>query len=122
MDEFLYRYKVLDAEVTDGDTVILSIDLGMRLTFRERFRLFGPDPSGTLGLDAPEMTTPEGREARDWLTARLEGAELVARTVKDRREKYGRLLVVLWARRAAEEWRNVNFELMAAGHAKLKSY
>lgn len=122
MDDFLFRYRVLDCSVVDGDTVDLSLDLGMRLSVRERFRLFGPDHAGTLGLDAPELNTPEGKAAKDWLAARLAGAELVARTVKDKREKYGRLLVVIWARRAGDEWRNVNFELMAAGHARLKGY
>lgn len=122
MDDFLFRYRVLDCSVVDGDTVDATLDVGFRWSMRDRFRLYGPDPAGKVGLNAPEMSTPEGRAARDWLVARLAGAELVARTVRDSREKFGRLLVVLWAKRATDLWSNVNAELIAAGHAKLKTY
>ena len=122
MDDFLFRYRVLDCSVVDGDTVDATLDVGFRWSMRDRFRLYGPDPAGKVGLNAPEMNTPEGRAARDWLVARLAGAELVARTVRDSREKFGRLLVVLWAKRATDLWSNVNAELIAAGHAKLKTY
>ena len=122
MDDFLFRYRVLDCSVVDGDTVDATLDVGFRWSMRDRFRLYGPDPAGKVGLNAPEMSTPEGRAARDWLVARLAGAELVARTVRDSREKFGRLLVVLWARRTTDLWSNVNAELIAAGHAKLKTY
>ena len=122
MDDFLFRYRVLDCSVVDGDTVDATLDVGFRWSMRDRFRLYGPDPAGKVGLNAPEMSTPEGRAARDWLVARLAGAELVARTVRDSREKFGRLLVVLWAKRATDLWANVNAELIAAGHAALKAY
>lgn len=82
-----------------------------------------PPVNGFIGkANAPELNTPEGIAARDWLAARLAGAELVARTVADRTEKFGRWLVVLYARRATDQWANVNAELVAAGHAALKSY
>lgn len=122
MDEFLFRYRVLTYSVVDGDTVDMELDVGFRWSMRDRFRLYGPDPAGKVGLDAPEMNTPEGRAARDWLVARLAGAKLVARTILDAREKYGRLLVVLFAQRATDLWANVNAELLAAGHAKAKTY
>ena len=122
MDEFLFRYRADLASVHDGDTVTLDLDLGLRVRVRVTARLYGPDPDGRVGLDAPELNTPEGVAARDWLAARLAGAELVARTVADRTEKFGRWLVVLFARRAGSMWANVNAELLAAGHAKPKTY
>lgn len=124
MEDFLFRYAVLDHAVVDGDTVDLTLDLGFRISVRDRFRLYGPDPTGSFGLDAPELSTPEGKEAKDWLAARLAGADLVVRTVKDRREKYGRPLAVLYAlsTESGIVWKNVNAELLTAGHADSKKY
>jgi endonuclease YncB( thermonuclease family) len=118
-----YRYRVLFAEAVDGDTVDLVLDVGFRHQLRDRFRLYGPDPDAPMGLDAPELRTPEGRAAKEFLAKLLNGlmitgATLVAHTLKDRREKYGRWLVVL----KAEGTRNVNLELVTAGHAKLREY
>jgi micrococcal nuclease len=120
----LYRYRVLFAEAVDGDTVDLVLDVGFRHHLRDRFRLYGPDPAAAMGLDAPEMRTPEGKAAKAFLGKLLHGlitsgATLVAHTVKDRREKYGRWLVVL---KQADSTLNVNLELLAAGHAKLREY
>ena len=121
MDEFLFRYRADLVSVHDADTVTLDLDLGLRVRARVTARLYGPDPDGRVGLDAPELNTPEGIAARDWLVARLAGAELVVRTVADKTEKFGRWLVVLYARRAGSGWANVNAELLAAGHAKPKT-
>lgn len=122
MEDFLYRYRVLHYEVIDADTVRLTIDHGKRITSADVYRLFGPDPGGKFGVNAPEMNTPEGRAAKEWLVARLAGAELVARTVRDKSDKYGRYLVVLWAKRAGDVWVNINAALLEAGHASLKQY
>lgn len=121
----LFRYRVLATGVVDGDTVDLELDLGFGVTRRDRFRLYGPDWAGRDGLNAPELNTPEGVAARRWLADALVryAGRLVARTVKDRREKFGRYLVVLTVPNAAGMAEvNVNEQLVAAGHAVLKRY
>lgn len=126
-----YEYDVLECTVVDGDTVDLTIDLGFGLSRKDRFRLYGPDPNGKAGLNAPEMSTTEGKMAAAWLAGYLStlldnGFTLIAQTVKDRREKYGRYLVVLFARkpgaRVTSTPVNINEMLLEQGYATLKVY
>ena len=50
------------------------------------------------GINAPELATPEGPPATEHLRALLGwSGDLVIRTVKDRKEKYGRYLATIWA-------------------------
>jgi endonuclease YncB( thermonuclease family) len=124
----LYAYRVLEATVVDAGTVDIRLSLGFRVDLTDRFRLYGPDPDGPMGLNAPELNTPAGRAARDWLRAYLTAVEvrgggLVARTVRDRKEKYGRYLAVLLVvGPGGGRVANVNEELVLAGHAVLKAY
>lgn len=103
----MYEYSARVLRVVDADTVHLDVDLGFDVRRKDSFRLYG--------LNAPEMNTPEGVAARDWLVARLAGAAnvVVVTTVKDRREKYGRYLGVLWL----ESGESINQELLDEGHA-----
>jgi len=82
----MYEYRATLIRVVDGDTVWLDVDLGFDVRRKDSFRLFG--------IDAPEMGTPEGAAAKDWLLRRLPSVFMI-RTEKDRREKYGRYLVTL---------------------------
>jgi len=80
------------AKVVDGDTLHLGVDLGCDTRLAMTVRLYG--------VNTPELPTPEGVAARDFVSRWLadhQAAEtpLVVRTVKDRREKYGRYLVDL---------------------------
>ncbi len=88
----------------------LDLDLGFSIwTHRQPFRL--------AGIDAPELGTPEGRAARDWLRALLPvGTSLVAITQRDSTEKYGRYLAHLYL--PDEPIRSVNEQLIEAGHAR----
>jgi micrococcal nuclease len=119
-----YTYSAELAGVVDGDTVDLIVDLGFRVTFRDRFRLYGPDPAGKLGLNAPEMSTPEGRAAKKWLSnffaarAPNTGFLQTVHTIRDKREKFGRWLAVI----LLADGTNVNQALIDAGHAVLKAY
>lgn len=90
--------------IVDGDTLHLSVDLGFDIKRRDTFRLYG--------LNAPEMSTPEGVAAKAWLEQKLTEGVLIITTHKDRREKYGRYLATLWI-----DQRNVNEAMIADGHA-----
>ncbi len=88
-----YRCRLLD--VIDGDTVELEVELGFhaRLTVRVRLE----------GIDTPELkgkTHEERRRAQDaqalvaqWCEARAD--RIILRTVRDGRDKFGRLLATL---------------------------
>ena len=77
----LYNYKATVVKVIDGDTVRLNIDLGFRLFWTSNCRI--------AGINAPEMGTTEGENAKAWLKDLLrEGDILLIKSV--RLDKYGR--------------------------------
>jgi endonuclease YncB( thermonuclease family) len=82
-----YLYAANLIRVTDGDTVVLQVDLGFRLTATMPFRL--------LGINAPEMREPAGQVSRqwaiDWFAA---NPTFTVASAKDP-EKYGRWLGVI---------------------------
>jgi len=88
----MYTYEAKITKVTDGDTVHADINLG-----------FGVVLSNTIlrlyGINAPEM---KGESISEGLTSKTRLAELVLgrtvllKTLKDKREKYGRLLAQIW--------------------------
>lgn len=112
----MYEYRARVAYIHDADTVRLDVDLGFGIwTARQPFRL--------IGIDAPELGTAEGRAARDWLRALLPvGTEVIAITVKDRGDKYGRYLADLYRRPEDAEpgmsLLSINEQLINAGHAR----
>ena len=89
----MYEYKVNEIKkVYDGDTITVSIDLGMGVSRVEKIRL--------ADINAPEVRGDEreaGLVSRDWLKARLADAEaagtdIIIRTIRDKKGKYGRYI------------------------------
>ena len=106
----MYEYRAQVTRVVDGDTVHARVDLGCDVRIDLTIRLYG--------INAPELSTPEGPPARAWLQGRLDeykGA-IVLRTVKDRREKYGRYLGTLLVGEPGPLI-DLNLAMIAAGHA-----
>ncbi len=86
------------ATVHDGDTVTCIDEAGR------------PQKIRLVGIDAPELDQPAGRESRQALAGKLTGGVV---RVEDRgRDQHGRLLGTLWI-----EGRNLNRELVADGWA-----
>lgn len=87
----MFEYSAQLLRVIDGDTVVISIDLGFDITIRQTVRL--------MGINAPEIHSSDptekmmGIRARDRLSALLaHGTEgLIVRTAKGN-DKYGRYL------------------------------
>jgi len=82
-------YPVEVVRVVDGDTVDVSVDLGLGVTKAERVRL--------VGVYAAELHESGGDAAREYLVLALRcpaGSVLTLRTDHDSRDKYGRLLGV----------------------------
>jgi micrococcal nuclease len=87
--EYIYRALVID--VIDGDTIRADVDLGFSIRSRQVFRL--------LGLNTPEMVgvnKAQGMKAKAELADRILGREVIIRTVKDKKEKYGRYLATVF--------------------------
>ncbi len=106
----IYEYRATVASIYDADTVRLNVDLGFGIwTVKRAFRL--------AGIDAPELGTPEGLAARDYLRQMLPvGTPIVVITYKDQGDKYGRFLADLYG--APGETTSINQHLIDAGFAR----
>lgn len=114
----MYEYRAEVLSVYDADTIRLRVDLGMETYVKHSVRL--------NGIDAPEIRgeeKPQGEAAKAFVEQWFQdnciergGKRLiVVNTIKDRREKYGRYLVIVWS--TDGEPRCLNDDLVEAGHA-----
>jgi micrococcal nuclease len=104
----MYEYRAVVRSVHDGDSIRCDVDLGFGVILRDQ-------PLRVALIDAPELGTDTGRAARDYLRQLLPtGCEVVIRTHKDKREKYGRLLAQITGLHGED----VTTALIAAGHGK----
>ncbi|MCR9292042.1 MAG: thermonuclease family protein [bacterium] len=89
----MYEYKAIVDDVYDGDTITVSISLGFKAWLKgENIRLVA---TGKEGVDAPEIRGVErtqGLKSRDYLRHLILGREVILRTYKDTKGKYGRWL------------------------------
>lgn len=79
----LYTYRAYVIDIIDGDTFTAIIDLGFEFVTEQKLRL--------RGLDAPEIESAEGQEAKAFLERELKkGVPILIKTVKS--DKYDRYL------------------------------
>ena len=108
--EALYTYRAVITSVYDGDTVTADIDLGMKIWLRgERLRLWG--------IDTPELKRGNNRvlarQARDFLRDQVLDQNVVIKTIKDRKGKYGRYLAIIY-----KDQININELMVTKAYAK----
>jgi micrococcal nuclease len=120
-DLYVRRAKIV--RLVDGDTVDVDIDLGMAITTRQRLRLFG--------INTPEVRGPEkvaGHAATQHLADLLvqfrhEGEwDIVVKTYKDKKGKYGRYLADLIGEDEGGDEINLNERMVSDGHAVVAMY
>jgi endonuclease YncB( thermonuclease family) len=87
----LYQYAATVVDVHDGDTFTLDFDLGFYAALRgQKLRL--------AHVNAPELATPAGKVAREWVVARMPaGSSVIVNTLKatGEKEKFGRWLATI---------------------------
>jgi micrococcal nuclease len=86
----MYEYNIEVVSVVDGDTIHADVDLGFDQHVFKTLRL--------AHINAPEMSTPEGMPAKQHLNELLGSIQpgtMIIRTIKDRKEKYGRYLATI---------------------------
>lgn len=110
----LYHYNAQCLSVHDGDTITVDIDLGLNMVKKkESLRLFG--------INAPEVNKPEskeaGKKATDFLKGLVLGKPIVIETIKDKQEKYGRLLAKIYVPMSDGSWVYVNETMVSSGNA-----
>lgn len=79
----MYEYNATLDRVVDGDTLILTVDLGFYLKTTAPFRL--------ARIDAPELSTEAGKQLKQ-LLQQYEGQPVQITTSKNPKDKYGRYL------------------------------
>jgi micrococcal nuclease len=101
----LNDYRAVVLAHHDGDTSHVAVSPGFDLTLNITVRW--------LGINAPELATPEGKTALAWLNARLPpGSVVTLQTIKDKKEKFGRYLGAF-----IFEGVNINEAMVDSGHA-----
>jgi len=105
----MYTYKAKITKVTDGDTVHADINLGFGVVLSDVvLRLHG--------INAPELKGESaylGQISKIHLSALVLDRDVMIKTFKDKKEKYGRLLVEIWIGEI-----NINESLVSEGFAK----
>lgn len=106
----MYEYNAKVLNVVDGDTLHMDVDLGCDVHTHLTVRLYG--------VDCPEKNTPEGQAAKqytkDWLMSHSDPkGYVILKTLKDRREKYGRYLGII----DHYQEQSLNDALIENGHA-----
>jgi len=96
----MYQYKAFIKNVVDGDTLEIDIDLGLFVWIHgEKIRLFGINTPEVFGVkkDSPEWNL--GNKASNFVKLILkEKDEVIVETIKDKKEKYGRYLAVVYVK------------------------
>jgi len=118
----MYEYRAKALSVQDGDTVTLDIDLGLSVHVHERCRLYGINAPETHGVKKDSEEYKRGMAATEFLRNMIEGKEVLIRTYKDKKGKYGRYLVEIFEYAETNEGLapirpSVNAEMIEAGHA-----
>lgn len=114
----MYEYKCEVVNIVDGDTVDIRIDLGFNLGFTQRFRLFGINTPEKIGVSAEEKI--KAIAAQEYLREIAYGKTLIAQTHRDKKDKYGRYLVVLCDLSGPvndEPFKTINQLMVESGHA-----
>lgn len=84
----MYEYHAVVKKVIDGDTIDITIDLGFSIQYTERVRL--------ARINAPEMSTQEGKIIKTFMQDTLEGRNVTIRTEKNTFDKYGRWIAEIF--------------------------
>ena len=87
----MYEYRAKVEKIYDGDTITVEIVLGFGVYKTERLRL--------SGIDAPELRgeqRPYGLVSRDKLRELILGQEVIIKTYKDKKGKYGRYIADIY--------------------------
>lgn len=118
MEDKLYTYKAFVSSVYDGDTCTVEIDLGLHTWVKdESIRLHR--------INAPEVKGEErnaGLVSRDFLRNLILNKEIILKTIKDKKEKYGRYLGEIWLQDESGKMICINDLMVSSGNAIYKDY
>jgi micrococcal nuclease len=108
--ENLYQYRARIIDVYDGDTATAIADLGFHVSKIIKMRFYG--------IDTPEIRGKEreaGLISRDRVIELILDKEVIIKTYKDKKDKYGRWLAEIYL---PGETKSINTLLLEEGLAK----
>ncbi|MEI8113259.1 MAG: thermonuclease family protein [Bacteroidia bacterium] len=96
----MYQYKSIIQKVVDGDTLEIAIDLGLAVWIHdERIRLYGINTPEVYGVKKGSPEWELGNKASNFVKSVLKAKdEIIVETIKDKKEKYGRYLALVYLR------------------------
>tara|TARA_R110002126_G_scaffold169675_1_gene318672 strand:+ start:131 stop:553 length:423 start_codon:yes stop_codon:yes gene_type:complete len=92
----MYEYNCKVKRVVDGDTVDVVIDLGFDIHFATRVRLYGMDTPESRTRNKDEKV--RGYMSKDFLEEWMEKDDVIIRTRRDKKGKFGRVLGEMFVR------------------------
>jgi micrococcal nuclease len=100
----MYQYNAIIQKVVDGDTLVIAIDLGLSVWIHdEKIRLYGINTPEVYGVKKGTPEWEEGNKASEFVKSILkEKDEVLLQTIKDKQEKYGRYLGLVYIKIAPE--------------------
>lgn len=116
-DPYIYKAKVL--RVVDGDTLVVDIDLGLKVRLKDTIRLYGINTPETHGVSKTSAEYKAGMLSKERLIGLVEGKDVYLRTHFDKECKYGRLLADIYVDGHVD---SVNTILLNEGLAKIALY
>lgn len=86
----MFEYNCEVTRVVDGDTVDVIIDCGFSILHKVRVRMYGIDTPESRTRDKDEKA--RGLMSKDFLVDALEKGDVIIKTKKDKKGKFGRIL------------------------------
>lgn len=121
MEDKLYWYKSTCKRVIDGDTLELTIDLGLKTYREERIRLYGINTPEIFGVKKESEEYAKGIAAKNRVEEILKDKDFWVFTVKDSQGKYGRYLAEIYIV-INDQLKCLNKVLVEEGLAEEKEY
>ena len=111
----MFEYKAKILRIVDGDTMDVDIDCGFNIHFKERIRLLGVNTPETYGVKKESEEYKAGILAKEFVVNLCPvGAEVVIKTQKDKKGKYGRYIAEI----ILDNGENLNALLIAEGYGQ----
>lgn len=116
-----YVYNATVISITDGDTLRVQVDLGFGVSTELILRLSRIDTPEVYGVKKESEEYQKGKIASEFTKVFIGSANnnIVIKTDKDKKGKYGRYLAEVWAAEGPNVDKNLNDELLNSGNAIL---
>ena len=107
----MYEYKARVERIVDGDTIVLSCDLGFGIWRKS-------EPYRLLRINAPELHFKSGKAAKQFLIETLAVKGMDCHVTTEKSDVYGRYLAEV----ELEDGTNLSTYMVEHNHAKFKVY